>query len=125
MSLYDTCGVHNLHGLPAILGGLASAVFVALDSGADFLVHEGRKQAWMQVAAVVSTVAFAVSTGWLTGFLLTKFNSDYMFLEYDDSVWWWEGEFYEAVNCVDDYKNTSKDISISTRLDNKSNDENV
>jgi ammonium transporter Rh len=39
LKIYDTCGVHNLHGLPAILGGLASAVFVTTDSDATFLEH--------------------------------------------------------------------------------------
>jgi ammonium transporter Rh len=42
LSIYDTCGVGNLHGLPSILGGLASLVFVALDPSADFSRVLGR-----------------------------------------------------------------------------------
>lgn len=29
LGLYDTCGVHNLHGVPGLLGGIWSAIIVA------------------------------------------------------------------------------------------------
>ena len=29
LGLDDTCGVHNLHGIPGILGGIVSAVVIA------------------------------------------------------------------------------------------------
>ena len=32
LGLYDTCGVHNLHGMPGVLGGFASALFVGISS---------------------------------------------------------------------------------------------
>lgn len=36
MSLYDTCGIHNLHGIPGLLGGIWSAIIVAFyDTGFD------------------------------------------------------------------------------------------
>lgn len=30
IGLYDTCGVHNLHGMPGVLGGLISAIIAAM-----------------------------------------------------------------------------------------------
>ena len=32
IKLHDTCGVHNLHGMPGVLGGLVSAVMAACAS---------------------------------------------------------------------------------------------
>ena len=117
----DTCGVHYLHGLPAVLGGLASAVFVAIDADAEFLSHDSNNQAWRQVAATVATIAVAVSSGYLTGLALkfTK-NPDYWFPEYDDSVFWWEGEFYESVNTAEDIEQALKGDSTHHGLDNSS-----
>lgn len=29
LGLFDTCGVHNLHGIPGLLGGIISSIVVA------------------------------------------------------------------------------------------------
>lgn len=29
IGLYDTCGIHNLHGIPGLLGGIWSAIIIA------------------------------------------------------------------------------------------------
>jgi len=92
----DTCGVHNLHGLPAVLGGLASAVFVTMDHDAEFLSYGRPQQAWRQIAATVATIALASVSGFLTGLLLVKTKNPAA-REYDDSMWWWEDECYEQM----------------------------
>ena len=36
LNLHDTCGVHNLHGLPGILGGLLSILMAAIANEEDY-----------------------------------------------------------------------------------------
>ncbi|XP_034018726.1 LOW QUALITY PROTEIN: ammonium transporter Rh type A-like [Thalassophryne amazonica] len=78
LGIHDTCGVHNLHGMPGILGGLAGIVAVAL----------GKKngQAAMQAAALASSLGFA-----LVGGLIMKlpfFGQPPDQNCFDDSIYW-------------------------------------
>lgn len=43
--LYDTCGVHNLHGIPGLLGGIVSAIVAA------GFKHESSYDAYILTAA--------------------------------------------------------------------------
>ncbi|KAM6954610.1 ammonium transporter Rh type A [Aplochiton taeniatus] len=64
LGIQDTCGVHNLHGMPGILGGLAGIVAVAL----------GKKDggsATMQAAALASSLGFALVGGSITGLMMS------------------------------------------------------
>ena len=54
----DTCGVHNLHGMPGVFGGLVAMVFVAVPL-------------W-QLTGVVLTVVFAVVMGIIVGFIVSR-----------------------------------------------------
>jgi ammonium transporter Rh len=73
--LDDTCGVHNLHGMPGVLGGLSGAISAAAASasvyGVDFgTIFNGRSpgvQAGYQLAALAVTLALALFGGWFTG----------------------------------------------------------
>ncbi|XP_002746655.3 ammonium transporter Rh type A [Callithrix jacchus] len=83
LRIHDTCGVHNLHGLPGVTGGLAGIVAVAMGaSNTSTMV--------MQAAALGSSIGTAVVGGLITGLILKL-----PFLGqpsdqncYDDSVYW-------------------------------------
>ncbi|KAK1170320.1 ammonium transporter Rh type A-like [Acipenser oxyrinchus oxyrinchus] len=83
LCIQDTCGVHNLHGMPGILGGIAGIVAVAMGAkvGGSYL---------MQAAALTSSVSIAIVGGTITGFIL---RLPFWGLPpdqncYDDSIYW-------------------------------------
>ncbi|XP_038582352.1 ammonium transporter Rh type A-like [Micropterus salmoides] len=83
LSIQDTCGVHNLHGMPGILGGLAGIVAVALGK------KEGGDAA-MQAAALGSSLGFAFVGGAVTGLImkLTIWGQPPDQNCFDDSIYW-------------------------------------
>lgn len=57
LGIVDTCGVHNLHGMPGLLGGLAVVLVVPAVAGA-------------QLAGIAVTVALALAGGVAAGYVL-------------------------------------------------------
>jgi len=57
LRIVDTCGVHNLHGMPGLLGGLTAA-----------LVIPGVAKA--QLCGIAFTVVLAIAAGSLSGYLI-------------------------------------------------------
>jgi ammonium transporter Rh len=90
LKTHDTCGVHNLHGLPSVLGGLASAIFVAIDNDAAFLHNDGIPQPARQILAVVTTLVLALASGFLTGVVMrfVTLGEALSIEEYNDAMWW-------------------------------------
>jgi len=90
----DTCGVNNLHGMPAILGGLLSVLMAGIATREEYDQYNidmevdsksslveifperaspewtGGTQAGMQLAAMIVTMVFAVVGGFITGHIL-------------------------------------------------------
>ncbi|XP_005528831.1 PREDICTED: ammonium transporter Rh type A [Pseudopodoces humilis] len=67
LKIQDTCGVHNLHGLPGILGGVAGIIVTAIKRE----TREGHLLTpSIQTAALGSTLAIAMVGGALTGAIL-------------------------------------------------------
>ncbi|KAJ8391509.1 hypothetical protein AAFF_G00088310 [Aldrovandia affinis] len=83
LGIQDTCGVHNLHGMPGILGGLAGIVAVAMGK------KEGGNAA-MQAAALASSLGFALVGGAITGFImkLPGLGQPPDQNCFDDSIYW-------------------------------------
>ena len=85
ISLHDTCGVHNLHGMPGIMGGIIGALSASLSDSsfeneaaiaATFpKIAEGRttaEQGWIQLLALGITLGIAIFGGIITGFLASR-----------------------------------------------------
>lgn len=62
LKIVDTCGVHNLHGMPGLLGGLI-AIFVVPGI------------ATAQLTGIVVTVVFAYACGTAGGYIIRAFGS--------------------------------------------------
>ena len=107
LKITDTCGVHNLHGMPAVMGGILSILLAGIAmpeeydkfnngdekslyeifplsdpsheynnnkelllDGTTVLAWSGNHQAWLQFAAMLVTMAFALVGGLVTGAIL-------------------------------------------------------
>nr|XP_033795406.1 ammonium transporter Rh type A isoform X2 [Geotrypetes seraphini] len=83
LNIQDTCGVHNLHGLPGILGGLAGIIAAAMGAKENV-------SATMQAAGLASSIGCAVSGGVITGFILKLpfWGQPPDQNCYDDSIFW-------------------------------------
>ncbi|KAL1524893.1 hypothetical protein AB1Y20_019772 [Prymnesium parvum] len=88
MGLHDTCGIHNLHGMPSLLGGLAS-VFTAV-AGIQRAGTAGH-----QLAGIGLTLLTSICSGLLTGGLLLPFRAPSMNMA-DDSVHWEVADDFES-----------------------------
>uniref|UniRef100_A0A8C7S463 Ammonium transporter Rh type A n=1 Tax=Oncorhynchus mykiss TaxID=8022 RepID=A0A8C7S463_ONCMY len=97
LCIQDTCGVHNLHGMPGILGGIAGIVAVALgkkDGTVPFsfslLRPSSFRSAVMQAAALASSLGFALVGGAMTGLImkLPFWGQPPDQNCFDDSIYW-------------------------------------
>merc|ERR1719428_1138509 len=81
INIHDTCGVHNLHGMPGILGAIVGIIVTAmLDNGEDLGSRDIRGfqnangegiGADKQTIALLITIVMALACGTLAGFLMS------------------------------------------------------
>lgn len=93
IGLHDSCGVHNLHGMPALLGSLVVTIAVCFPSVQGNVVYPvPQAQQWhCQLLGAVCTFVFAILTGLATGTFLklvgppadSTANS-----EFEDAAFW-------------------------------------
>ena len=122
--LHDTCGVHNLHGIPGIIGGVASAIAAGAASYETYgenlyvlfpMVAKGRsclEQGAYQILCLVITLILAVVSGTFSGYVvkyITKSPSSY----FQDQFFWEGAEGYIPV------KKAPKNIEERFKLEEK------
>lgn len=90
--VHDTCGVNNLHFLPAIVGAIASVIIAGWKSDnrdVDIYGTDAEHHWWMQLVGILMTVSFAVVSGLTTGGILKLFGLvDDEAKQFKDSTWW-------------------------------------
>jgi ammonium transporter Rh len=80
IGLQDNAGIHNLHGIPGLIGAIAS--FFA------FVVIRDDGQAAKQLYGLLATLGLASSTGFLFGFVLKSTRSVNISKLYKDEEYW-------------------------------------
>lgn len=107
IGLHDTCGVHNLHGIPGLLGGILSAIIIAAYQSVDLdqtgkenlnfyeeiAAADGRtysEQAGIQIAGTFISLGIAIVFGVITSLFL---RCVYQF----DDVDFYEDKIYFAL----------------------------
>lgn len=82
--LHDSCGIHNLHGMPSLLGGIASVVvpIVVTQGEAGALGKPGN-----QLLGISVTLVMAIASGGLTGLAMKSFQEREE-VGMDDSMFW-------------------------------------
>ncbi|XP_013013958.1 ammonium transporter Rh type C [Cavia porcellus] len=77
LRIQDTCGIHNLHGIPGVLGGIAGAVTVVFadpdmygPAGFSKKVRESRIQGKFQIYGLLLSLAMALVGGIMVGLIL-------------------------------------------------------
>ncbi|KAK5643396.1 hypothetical protein RI129_007241 [Pyrocoelia pectoralis] len=118
LNIHDTCGVHNLHGMPGVLAGLIGALMASIATEETYhqglyelfparaptspqhqpeipnpIIGDGRSassQAAYQLLALVVTVAIAIIAGVITGFIILTPVVTRVSAEnrYDDALSW-------------------------------------
>eukprot|EP01032_Pedospumella_encystans_P014709 gene14709-16872_t len=91
IGLHDTCGVHNLHGMPGIIAGVSSIVLIAIKASLghdmnDVFVYEN--QALRQLYALLLTLGISIGSGLLTGFVLKLVGPPRGTDNYSDFPYW-------------------------------------
>lgn len=110
--LHDTCGVHNLHAIPAIIGAVASVIVQGYKGMQD---DTSPTQWWRQLVAMIICLAYSIVTGLITGFIvkmLDPANPDEV-EEFRDDAWWEVAEdFGNDTKTVDENEEFEKDLEL-------------
>ncbi|RVE72034.1 hypothetical protein OJAV_G00057620 [Oryzias javanicus] len=125
LKIQDTCGIHNLHAMPGVIGGIVGAITAAAASesvygkkGIDLFQLPPAKQGGHQAGALCVALCFGIGGGILVGAILRlpiwgDPADDYCF---DDEAYWEvPEEDEESIPPVLQYNNhmRNKDVCVS------------
>ncbi|CAI5452848.1 unnamed protein product [Caenorhabditis angaria] len=128
LGIHDTCGVNNLHGMPGLMAGIASAIFLfvyeesrygqdystiysGMTRGADgSRAFDEKTQAINQLLAIGLVLLSSIITGYVTGFLLKIKIWD----QVRDAEYFADADYFETPG---DYDFTSRIITSIDRVD--------
>lgn len=94
LGVTDTCGVANLHGMPGVAGGLASALLSWLffsPANAPLMKHGVSQPLW-QLAGLGAALGVAAVSGLAAGLVVSKVGGQELEVGrmYEDAVIWHE-----------------------------------
>ena len=120
LKIHDTCGVNNLHGMPALVAGFAGVICARLATSDNYhdnltSVFEARshrnraKQSVYQLLAILITLGISIASGLITGFIVNQkiFDPPRPQQLYDDESYW---EMPEAT--VDSLKEENAQVEL-------------
>jgi len=96
IGIHDTCGIHNLHGMPSVIGAISSAIiagFKGTGHAHDTDIYgQGRVNSawWYQTVGMLLCIAFAITAGLTTGAIMNLLYSPTSRTSkkfHDDSYW--------------------------------------
>jgi ammonium transporter Rh len=96
--LHDTCGIHNLHGMPSVIGAISSVLAAAHHMDKDIYGDTYKDQPWLQLLAIPFCIGFAIISGLITGFFITKLSPklpEADIKEFQDIAWWTVADDYD------------------------------
>lgn len=100
--IQDVCGIHNLHGMPGVLGAIFSIFTTLIINDPEY--PRGSKQPGFQTAALFTTLALAIIGGTVTGFMMKMAKKIYsLFAEdyFNDRTFWVLPSDYDNVVRMD------------------------
>lgn len=97
--IHDTCGIHNLHAIPSIIGAIASVIVCLIDNeNIDVLSKADanpKEQWWRQLVGMFATLGLAISTGLLVGWVCHKAEPNGTTTDFHDGAHWKLADGYE------------------------------